>query len=132
MNNGEIKYLASRCIVEGKFLQKITKGLYVGIGADYNYHFGKFGGKYTSQEALVSRLDGDRVEYNATGISLFVEFDTRDIITAPQRGVYLAVEAKVRPKGMSNIGKTLWSGRLVANYYQRLWRGAVLALDLRC
>lgn len=131
MNNGAIKYLASRCIVEGKFLQKITKGLYVGAGIDYNYHFGKFGGKYTSQEALMSRLDGERVKYNATGISLYVEFDTRDAIVNPQRGVYVAVQAKARPKGMNNIGTTLWSANLVADYYQRLWRGAVLAFDLR-
>lgn len=131
VSNSSLRYLASRTIVDARFLQRVAKGLFVGVGADYNYHFGKFGGKYTSQEAFVSRLNGERVEYNATGISLFVEFDSRDIITAPQRGVYLAVEAKVRPKGMSNIGKTLWSGRLTANYYQRLWRGAVVAFDLR-
>ena len=131
MTNGAIKYLASRCIVEGKFLQKITKGLYAGAGIDYNYHFGKFGGKYTSQEALMSRLGGEKINYNATGISLYVEYDTRDVISAPQRGVYIAVQGKVRPKGMSNIGQTVWSGRLVANYYQRLWRGAILAFDLR-
>ena len=131
MRNDAIKYLSSRCIVEGKFLQRVIKGLYVGIGADFNYHFGKFGGKYTSQEALVERLDGEMIKYNATGISLFVEFDSRDAISNPQRGVYLGVQAKVRPKGMSNVGQTLWSGRLVLDYYQRLWRGAVLALDLR-
>ncbi len=131
MTNGAIKYLASRCIIEGKFLQKITKGLYAGVGADYNYHFGKFGGKYTSQEALVSLLGGEGVLYNATGISLFVEYDTRDVISAPQRGVYIALQGKVRPKGMSNIGKTLWSGRLMANYYQRLWKGAILTFDLQ-
>ena len=131
MNNGAIKYLASRCIVEGKFLQKITKGLYVGAGIDYNYHFGKFGGKYTSQEALMLRLGGEGVRYNAAGISLYIEYDTRNAISAPQRGVYLAVQGKVRPKGMNSVGQTLWSGRLVVDYYQRLWRGAVLALDLR-
>lgn len=131
MANSAINYLASRCIIEGKFLQKITKGLYAGVGADYNYHFGKFGGKYASQEALVSRLDGEGVVYNATGISLFVEYDTRNSISAPQRGVYIAVQGKVRPKGMNSVGQTLWMGRLSANYYQRLWRGAILAFDLR-
>lgn len=131
MANSAINYLASRCIIEGKFLQRVTKGLYVGVGADYNYHFGKFGGKYASQEALVSRLDGEGVKYNATGISLFVEYDTRNSISAPQRGVYIAVQGKVRPKGMNSVGQTLWMGRLSANYYQRLWRGAILAFDLR-
>ena len=131
MRNDAIKYLSSRCIVEGKFLQRVIGGLYVGAGADFNCHFGKFGGKYSSQTALEERIDGERVEYNATGISLFVEFDSRDAISNPQRGVYVAAQVKVRPKGMGNVGQTLWSGRLVLDYYQRLWRGAVLAFDLR-
>ena len=131
MSNDAIKYTASRCIVEGKFLQKVIEDFYVGIGADFNYHFGRFGGKESSQEALIERLGGERVGYNATGISLFVEFDTRDAISNPQRGVYLGVQAKVRPKGMGNVGHILWSGHLVFDYYQRLWRGAILALDLR-
>ena len=132
MNYSSLRYLASRTIVDVRFLQRVTKGLFVGVGADYNYHFGRFGGKrYASEGALLARLNGDRVVYNATGISLFVEFDTRDAISNPQRGVYLGVQAKVRPKGMSNIDHTLWYGRLSANFYQKLWWGAVLALDLQ-
>jgi outer membrane protein assembly factor BamA len=111
----------------------VTKGLYVGVGADYNYHYGRFGGKrnFVAESDFVDLLGGDRVDYNATGLSLFVEFDTRDVLSAPQRGVYVGVQAKVRPKGMNNVGHTLWMGRLTANYYQRLWKGAILALDLR-
>ena len=133
MMNDAMRYLASRTIVDVRFLQRVTKGLFVGVGADFNYHFGRFGGKrnFVAESDFLARLDGERVEYNATGISLFVEFDTRDVLSAPQRGVYLGVQAKVRPKGMGSVGKTLWSGSLSANFYQRLWRGAVLALDLR-
>lgn len=132
MFGSAMNYLASRTIVDVRFLQRVVKGLFVGVGADYNYHFGKFGGKrYTSEEQFLARLDGERVKYNATGISLLVEFDNRDAVSNPQRGVYVAAQFKVRPKGMSNIGQTLWSGRLSANYYQRLWKGAVLAFDLR-
>ena len=133
MTNAKMRYLASRTIVDVRFLQKVTKGLYLGAGADFNYHFGSFGGKrnFVAESDFLARLGGERVAYNATGISIFVEFDTRDVLSNPQRGVYLGVQAKVRPKGMSNIGQTLWSGRLVFDYYQRLWRGAILALDLR-
>ena len=55
----------------------------------------------------------------------------RDAIVNPQRGVYVSVQAKVRPKATGDVGSTLWSGRISANYYQKLWKGAVLALDLR-
>ena len=133
MTNDAMRYLASRTIVDARFLQRVAKGLFVGVGADFNYHFGRFGGKrnFVAESDFLARLDGERVEYNATGISLFVEYDTRDVLSAPQRGVYLSAQAKVRPKGMNSVGQTLWSGSLSANFYQRLWQGAVLALDLR-
>ena len=132
MTNSSMRYLASRTIVDVRFLQRVAKGLFVGVGADFNYHFGRFGReKYALEEDFVARLGGDRVAYAATGISLFVEFDTRDVISNPQRGVYVGVQAKVRPKGLGNVGETLWYGRLSANYYQKLWKGAVLALDLQ-
>ena len=132
MANLSMRYLASRTIVDARFLQRVAKGLFVGVGADFNYHFGRFGGsKYASEEEFAIRLGGESVSYSATGISLFIEFDTRDVISNPQRGLYLGVQAKVRPKGMGNVGETLWHGRLSANYYQKLWKGAVLALDLQ-
>lgn len=132
MTNSSMRYLASRTIVDARFLQRVAKGLFVGVGADFNYHFGKFGApKYAAESDFVARLGGDRVSYAATGISLFVEFDTRDVISNPQRGVYVGVQAKVRPKGLGNIDSTLWYGRLSANYYQKLWKGAVLAFDLQ-
>jgi hemolysin activation/secretion protein len=104
----------------------------MGAGMDFDYHFGAFNRKNCSSEAdFVARLNGERVSYYAAGISLFVEFDTRDAVTSAQRGVYVALQAKVRPKGMNDVGQTLWMGRLSANYYQRLWKGAVLAFDLQ-
>lgn len=131
MANSSMRYLASTTYVSARFMQKVVNGLYVGVGADFNYHFGKFGGsKYVSESDFVARLNGERVEYSATGLSLSVSYDTRDAISNPQRGVYVGVQAKVRPKALGNVGQTLWSGRLSANYYQRLWQGAILAFDL--
>ncbi len=132
MTNSSVRYLASRTIIDVRFLQRVAKGLFVGVGADYNYHFGRFGGKrYDAESDFLQLIGGEGVKYNATGISLYIEFDTRDTISAPQRGVYIAIQGKARPKGMNSVGQTLWSVNLVADYYQRLWRGAVLAFDLR-
>ena len=133
MSNSSMRYLASRAVADVRFLQRIAKGLYMGVGVDYNYHFGKFGGsKYSSESDFLARLNGERVGCNAAGVSLFVEFDTRDAISNPQRGVYVGAQAKVRPKALGNIERTLWFGSLSANFYQKLWKGAILALDLRC
>jgi hypothetical protein len=132
VTNEALRYLASRCVVDARFLQRVTKGLYVGLGVDYSYHFGRFGGRrYASEAEFLSLLGGERVEYSAAGLSLYVEFDSRDAISNAERGVYVALQVKSRPKGLNNIGRSLWSGSLVVDYYQRLWKGAVLALDLR-
>ena len=132
MSNSSIQYLSSRTLVDMRFLQRLTKGLYVGVGADFDYNFGRFSkGKYASEEELLALLGGERTSYSATGLSLLVEYDTRDAIANPKRGVYVALQAKVRPKAFNNVGHTLWMGGLTANYYQRLWKGATLAFDLR-
>ena len=132
MSNDALRYNASRVMVDFRFLQRAAKGLYVGVGADYDYHFGKLGGsKYSSASDFKEKLGVERLNYKALGLSLFVEFDMRDAIVNPQRGVYVSVQAKVRPKATSDVGSTLWGGRLSANFYQKLWKGAVLALDLR-
>lgn len=132
MANAPLSYLSSRCMVDARFLQRIDKYLFVGVGADFNYHFGRFGGKrYSSQEEFATLLGGRGAEYNATGFSAYIEFDSRNSINNADRGVYAAVQVKVRPKGMNSVGQTLWSGSLVLDYYQRLWRGAVLAFDFR-
>lgn len=131
MSNLSLRYLASRTIVDIRFMQRVANGLYLGVGADFNYHFGSFDGKkYAAKSDFMARLGGVKVAYNTTGVSLYMEYDTRDILSNPQRGVYLSAQAKLRPKGMGSVGATLWSGRLVFDYYQRLWRGAILAIDL--
>ena len=40
------------------------------------------------------------------------------------------VKQVIYPKGLGNSGKTLYKTTATADYYQRLWRGAVLATDI--
>ena len=75
-------------------------------------------------------LGSQRPEYLALGIGAVVEYDSRDVITNPTRGVYLGANYLVRPKAFGDVGFTLWRVEATANYYQRLWHNAVLAFDL--
>ena len=117
MESVQLEYSFYTTSLDVRFLQRAAKGLYVGVGADFIDFYKKF----------------ERSKFNimATGISLLVEYDTRDVISNPHSGVYVALQAKVRPKALGNLGKTLWGGRLSANYYQKLWKGGLLALDLQ-
>lgn len=117
MEGTRLKYSFYTTSLDVRFLQRAAKGLYVGVGADFIDFYKKF--------------ESAKFNIMATGISLLVEYDTRDVISNPHSGVYVALQAKVRPKELGNLSKTLWGGRLSANYYQKLWKGGLLALDLQ-
>lgn len=127
-----VRYNGSRCSADIRYLERIAKGLYIGVGADFDYLYSrKVRNDEGDYDRFLGRLGGEKSSYYALGASLFVEFDTRDFIPNPARGVYISLQGKIRPKGTSDIGRTTYYGRLVVDYYQRLWRGAILALDLR-
>lgn len=133
MQNGYVRYNGSRCYADIRYTERIAKGLYIGVGADFDYLYTRKVAKDGGEEyaTFLSRLNGGRSSYYALGISLLLEYDTRDFIPNPERGLHISLQGKIRPKGTSNIGRTTFQGRLIADYYQPLWRGAVLALDLR-
>ena len=133
MDNSPVRYNGSRCMADVRYLERLAKGFYVGVGADFDYLYTRKVRKDNGDDyaTFLSRLNGQKSDYYALGLSLLVEYDTRDFIPNPERGVYVGLQGKIRPKGTSNIGKTTYGGRLVVDYYQRLWKGAVLALDLR-
>lgn len=76
---------------------------------------------------------------NATGedpdafnahLGIFAQYDTRDVTFNAYKGIFLKLEAKWYPKFFGNTGRNF--GRLTCTFdwYQRLWKGAVLAYDL--
>ncbi|MBR4849441.1 MAG: BamA/TamA family outer membrane protein [Alistipes sp.] len=132
MQSNYVRYNASRCMADIRYFERIVKGLYIGVGSDFNYNYARQTRREPEDYAyFIERLNGAKSSYYALGISLFVEYDTRDNLASPHRGVHLLLQGKIRPKGTSNIGSTTYYGALTVNYYQPLWRGATLALDLR-
>ena len=79
---------------------------------------------------MLEYLDGRGLGYSATGISLILEYDSRDFIHNSHKGVFASLQAMIRPNALGSIDNTLWRINLNAAYYQPLWSGAVLALDL--
>lgn len=67
---------------------------------------------------------------NSLGVGVSLDYDTRDNITAPSSGVYLHLaETYVPNLGINDYH--YWNTDLRFNAYCRLWRGAILAGDLR-
>ena len=64
------------------------------------------------------------------GFDLGVGIDIRQRVEYSTRGIYAAVEVTAQPQLLNNTSSNLYALNITFDYYQPLWRGATLALDL--
>ena len=102
---------------------QVLKGFYLGAAVDFSCNS-------AVKIDDISYLDGQKRSYTLTGIGLSLQYDARDFIKTPTRGMNFLLRQMIYPEFMGNAGRTLWRTMFTANYYQRLWDGAVLAFDL--
>lgn len=92
--------------------------------------------------ALSVAVGFEHIEYNlvepllnsvsALPLTLGAEYDSRDLKASPTKGVCLAFEGTVRPKGCGDMADTAMGLKASAVGYCKLWQGAVLAGELLC
>ena len=123
LHNDVSSYSEKRIKVEGQYLREIIPHTYIGGLVNFDYtrgiHFSK-----------PEYLAGENTSYTATGFGAVAEYDSRDFIPNPFRGVYVSLKETIFPKGLGNCGKTLWQTTFIADAYHRLWKGGILATDL--
>jgi len=123
MNNIAGSYVNKKYTIDVKYMYAIFKNTYTGLTFNFNY-----------TEAI--KLDkprylaGQNNSYMGAGIGTFIEYDSRDVVTSPSKGMYVSLYGSVQPKDFGNCGYTLWRGRATFDYYQSVWKGGVLAFDL--
>jgi outer membrane protein assembly factor BamA len=78
----------------------------------------------------VSYLEGQKLSCTLTGLGVSVQYDTRDFIPNPRRGVYLMFQETVFPKGLGNWNRTLFRHTVIADFYQKAWSGGLVTFDL--
>ena len=126
VNNTPINYTSNNQQVELSYYHRLCRNLYIGARVNFDYIYAKKG----DRELIKPYINGGKTESLSTGLSLLLEYDSRDFIPNPYRGLYLSLQAMSRPKALANIDDNTWRFTATASYYQKLWRGAVLALDL--
>jgi hypothetical protein len=121
--NPKSGYVNKNVFGEVKYLYEIFRNFNVGALLDF---------RYTKAKGVKAPeyFGSQRYSYITFGQGAIVEYDSRDVITNPTRGLYAGANFLIRPKFLSDAGHTLWRTRATINYYQRLWRDAVLAFDL--
>lgn len=126
VNNTPINYTSNNQQVELSYYHRLCRNLYIGARVNFDYIYAKKG----DRGLIAPYINGGKSESLSTGLSLLLEYDSRDFIPNPYRGLYLSLQAMSRPKALANIDDNTWRFTATASYYQKLWRGAVLALDL--
>lgn len=124
-NSDNNKSTMKRLQVQAKvsLLWRLADNLYIGPTAVYDY-------AYAKDVERPELLDGmSRRTWNVgAGISLV--YDSRDVLTNPHRGFYVSLSQLFRPAFMGN-DYAFTTTDLRADAYRTVWRGGVIAADLR-
>lgn len=105
------------------YVYKITPAFHMGASLNINYSF-------ISKIGDISYLEGQKESYFFTGLGVSLQYDTRDFILNPSKGFYIMLKEMIYPRPFGNAGSNTFSTTLIADYYQKLWKGSVLAFDL--
>lgn len=108
---------------ESDYVYKLTKNFH--LGAAFNMNYTK-----ASNVITPTYLKGQKNSYFFTGVGISVSYDTRDFILNPKHGVYFMVKEIYYPYFASTYYKNIWGTTIIFDYYQKAWKGSILALDL--
>lgn len=120
--NPKSQYDRRQIDFQAEYIYKVNHNFYAGFTArtDYTDAINVKNPEY---------LLGERNQYFVTGLGLSFEYDTRDNLVTPTRGIHLAYKPTIYPQFLGNASTTFHSHNFIANGYFRLWKGAVLAAD---
>ncbi|MDE6624373.1 MAG: BamA/TamA family outer membrane protein [Alistipes sp.] len=127
-HNPELTYTEKRYRVEASYLYRILPGTYVGGLLDFQHTAGKkFPDSAFTEEYLGTAA---AARYTTTGVGAVIEYDTRDFIPNPARGLYFSLQVTWFPKPLGSCDKSLWRTTFTGDWYRTLWKGGILATDL--
>ena len=101
--NEESSYNEKRYLIKARYLHRVLPNTYVGGILSFEHTQGK---KF--KPLGESYLYGQKTHYTATGVGAILEYDSRDFIPNPFRGVYVSLQETLFPKGLGNCGRSLW------------------------
>lgn len=121
LNKSTMKRLQVKAMAS--MLWRFADNLYVGPSAVFDYACVK-------EVERPELLDGmDRHTLNV-GAGVTLVYDSRDVITNPHRGFYVNLSLLSRPAFMGN-DYAFTTADLRADMYRTVWKGGVLAADVR-
>lgn len=120
-NKSDMKRWQAR--FKASFLFHMGDNLYLGPMVSYDYVIGR----RIERPELLNGMD--QHTWNI-GAGFSAVYDTRDVLTYPNRGFYINLSQCFRPRFMGN-DYAFSTTELQVDAYQRVWKGAILAEDFR-
>lgn len=74
-------------------------------------------------------LEGQEYSYYFTGLGLSLQYDSRDLIMNPSRGIYFIAKEVIYPGFMGTYGRTVSSTTIIFDAFIPAWKGCVFAFD---
>ena len=108
---------------KASFMFRVAPNTYIGPMLTFDF----IEGKDIKKPELLEGMD--RITRN-TGVGLTFVYDSRDVTTNPKRGFYVNLSQCFRPKFLGN-DHAFATTDLRFNVYRRVWKGGVIAGDLR-
>ena len=121
--NPAIDYTRRKISIDLQYFYTIFDEFKVGARIDFSH------AKISSIEDE-SYLQGQKRSYTFTGVGASLQYDTRDFIPNPQRGIYVMADVTLYPQFMSNYDKSPVRTTFIFDFYHSLWSGGVIATDI--
>ena len=126
--NARAKYRERMAKASLGYMYNIYRNLWLGGEIDAQYS------KVADADSLATiYLDAARTNLRrayTTGVALRIDYDTRDNAYTTTRGLYISLYGQVRPRFMGDYSHDIWHLSFEADYFQPLWRGGIMAIDI--
>ena len=119
------RYTANSYRASLRYQWRATNFLNIGTSLEYLHK------RATNLSSRATEIVADRASiYSGLRAKLGAEISTiKTLEINNKQGIYFDIEASISPSFLSSYKHTLWQVGAQFNYYQPLWRGALLALD---
>jgi hypothetical protein len=121
--NPKSKYDRRQIDLQAEYIYKVNRNFYAGVRLRADYTDAR---NLNNPEYLL----GERKQFYVTGLGLSFEYDTRDNLVTPTRGLHIAYKPMIYPVYLGNAPHTFANHSVITNGYFKMWRGSVLGVDL--
>ena len=125
LHNPRGKYRNRSLGIEGSYRYMVAKGLMVGGDVSFTMYNAT---KLDANASALLRNEPQRLR--TVGIGIAAEYDSRNDITSPTRGLRATASFMYHPRLFNNLNRELWSLVATLSLYGELWRGGVVGLNI--